>query len=565
MSVGFVMLAHAALHRATQVALSLSKAGCPVVIHVDKRVDMARFQAFAESLSAAENIHLAPRVACDWGTWSLVAASRDGAKFLLDHYPHLGHVALISGACMPIKPVESFVAYLSQHADTDFIESVTIRDVPWAKGGLSDERFTLSFPFAWKRQKKLFDAWVGLQRKLGRHRRMPVDLQPHMGSQWWCLSRGTLERILTDSRRPELDRYFKKVWIRDESYFQSLVRLYGTHVESRSLTMTKFDFQGKPHVFYDDHLRLLKQSPAFFARKIWPGAHLLYKAFLDGGVVKEDRAVTASVSHIARTFDQAVAKRTRGRGGLVMASRFPDMGYENGLTAAPYAVFQGFGDVLDGFPNWISRVTGSHVHGHLFARDKVEFVGDATGYAGAISDSALLRDYDPEAFLRNLIWNTRGHHQSFLYSPRDAAGPCEFLCRDRNAFVAAISGAWAVPLLRSGRSQNEVRAEAARLQQIEAAFLDRLRDRHTSAKVRIWTLAEFLERPLDALQEVVDELSGADTQVLEGIPAITGMEGLPDFLQALRNAGMNPYLAGDISELPKPEPLSPLERIARLN
>ena len=45
-----------------------------------------------------------------------------------------------------------------------------------------------------------------------------------MGSQWWCLTRATLRAILRDPDRPALARYFRGVWIPDESYFQTLAR-----------------------------------------------------------------------------------------------------------------------------------------------------------------------------------------------------------------------------------------------------------------------------------------------------------------------------------------------------
>jgi hypothetical protein len=105
----------------------------------------------------------------------------------------------------------------------------------------------------------------------GGRRELPEGITPHLGSQWWCLTRQTLSAILEDPRRRELDRYFKYVWIPDESYYQTLVRNYGRRIESRSLTLSKFDFQGKPHVFYDDHLHLLRRSDCFVARKVWPG------------------------------------------------------------------------------------------------------------------------------------------------------------------------------------------------------------------------------------------------------------------------------------------------------
>jgi len=545
-SLGFVMLAHAALGRAAQVARVIAAANCPLVIHVDARVGPA-CETFKAKLSDLENVTLAPRRECEWGTWALVQASRDAAEMLLRENPDLTHVYLISGACLPIKPISELVEFLDSHKDTDFIESVTISEVPWTKGGLSDERFTLTFPFPWRRRRRLFDAWVDAQRLVRRKRKLPPGLTPHMGSQWWCLTRGTLERVLSDPRRDELERYFRSVWIPDESYFQSLVRLYGTSVESRTLTLSKFDFQGKPHVFYDDHAVLLRQSPLFFARKIWPGANRLYRSFLDG------RPMSApinriSAAHIDRTFTQASVRRTRGRPGMFMVSRFPRKDFETARTAAPYAVFHGFSDVFHDFTRWVRINTGSRTHGHLFAPDRVQFFGGQAGYAGAMSDSAALRDYDPEQFLRNLIWNTRGEHQSFLFSPRDQQKVAQVIAADRNANVAVLTGAWALPLLRSGRPVDEVRRDAAKLQQREADLIAILNERRTRARARIWTLAEFLEQPLDPLQEIVDSLSGAESHLLAELPEFKPMKGLPTFLQSLRNAGMNPHMAGEITE-----------------
>ena len=556
MTLGFVMLAHEGLGRAAEVIGVLG--GQPVVVHVDRNTSPAQFKPFAAAMRNVPGVTLAPRLACDWGTWSLVEATRSSARILLEKHPEVRHVMLISGACLPIKPVEDLIAFLAKNADTDFIESVTIKDVPWTKGGLSEERFQFSFPLPWRRQKLLFDLWVNIQRTLGRKRQAPVGIQPHLGSQWWCLTRGTLETILNDPNSGHYDRYFRKVWIPDESYFQTLVRVYGTKVESRSLTLSKFDFQGKPHLFYDDHLKLLQQSPAYFARKLWRGAGRLYSNFL-GSHPNDTRM---GPSHpIEQTFDQAVTRRTRGRAGLVMASRHPAPGYENGLTAAPYAVFQGFTDLFVDFPNWLNQVTGSRAHGHLFDKEGAAFAGGGDIYAGGLSGSATLRDYNPQAFLRNLIWNTRGEHQSLMLSPRDNSAIWEFIADDRNATISVVSGAWALQLMRSGLDAGKVRSVAAELQKTEAEFLQRLAERRTNARVLKWTLAEFLEHPITPLQDIVDFLSGADPDMLANVPPMVPFDGLQDFLQELRNTGMNPYLAGLIGDLPSVDkPVSaPLE------
>ncbi len=146
------------------------------------------------------------------------------------------------------------------------------------------------FPFSWRRQRKLFDGYVRLQRRVGYKRKVPDGLVPHLGSQWWCLTRQTLSAILESPDRAEIDRYFRRVWIPDESYFQTMVRQFSANVESRSLTLSKFDYQGKPHIFYDDHLQLLRRSDCFVARKIWPEAAKLYQNFLHGDAASQASA-----------------------------------------------------------------------------------------------------------------------------------------------------------------------------------------------------------------------------------------------------------------------------------
>lgn len=550
MTVGFVMLVHEALGRAAEVARAIASEGFPVVIHVDRRVATDEYDRLIETLSDLARITFSERRRCEWGTWSLVEASRDASERLLREYPEIGHVYLMSGSCLPIKPLSDLAEMLRKHPATDFIESVTIEEVPWTKGGLSEERFTLSFPFPWKRSRWLFDRWVELQRRVGRKRRLPEDLAPHMGSQWWCLSRETLERVLTDPRRGELEQYFRRVWIPDESYYQSLVRLYGCRVESRSLTLSKFDFKGQPHVFYDDHLILLRQSSAYFARKIWPAADRLYAAFLGETPEGAVRTRPASAAHIDRTFAEAVRQRTRGRPGLVMSSRCPNEGYENGVTAQKYAVFQGFDDAFCGMAEWLTDQIGGRVHGHLFAPEGAAFEGGQGTFAGGLSAAPALRDYDPDGFLRNLIWNTRGELQSFFHAPRDRQEIGEFLAADPNANMFVISGAWAIPLFRSGRTMDEVRKRAAELQAREAAFIQRLQERRTRAHVRIWTLGEALERPSEPLQALLDDLSATHAVRSESFPSLVPLAGLSKFLQSLRNAGMNPYLAGEVSDPP---------------
>ena len=551
MSVGIVMLVHTALGRAEQVARHWAQAGCPVVIHVDKCVSRKSHADFQNALGNVANVSFSARYRCEWGTWGLVSATQTACEQMLGRHEDVRHVYLASGSCLPLRPVQELIDYLADRPRTDFIESATTADVPWTVGGLDQERFTLRFPFSWRKNRLLFDRFVELQRRFGFKRQIPGGLVPHMGSQWWCLTRQTLSAILQDPDRRKYDRYFRHVWIPDESYFQTLARHYSTQIESRSLTLSKFDFQGKPHIFYDDHLQLLRRSDCFVARKIWPHAERLYRSFLTDATTGMSRT-EPNPGKIDRIFARAVDRRTRGRPGLYMQSRFPNQGWENGLTSGEYSVFQGFSDLFEDFGPWLGRATGARVHGHLFGPTRAEFAGGQTVINGALSDSAKLRDLQPKAFLTNLMWNTRGERQCFQFGPADNQKIAWDMARDVNAQISVISGVWAVELFKSNANFADIRAQAADLQKIESKFLDTLRSPHTKARIRIWTMSEFIEAPMEPLQAIIDEIGQRSLRRLAEVPKMADLSGFGQFLQNLKNQGMHPYLMGDfpIERLP---------------
>lgn len=554
MTLGVVMLCHAALDRAAELARHWALHGCPVVIHVDARSPRDQFDRMRAALQDLPDIRFTARLPCNWGTFGIVQATLDAAARMLADFPQVNHVLLASGSCLPIKPVRFLQAHLATHPDTDFIESVTTADVGWTVGGLNEERFTLRFPFDWKRQRRLFDGYVAIQRVLGVRRRLPQGLVPHLGSQWWCLTRKSLQAILSRPDRPQIDRYFRRVWIPDESYFQSLVRQVSTRIESRSLTLSKFDFQGRPYVFYDDHLHLLRQADAFIARKAWPQADHLYRTFLTPEGSRPPSA-QPSPGKINRLFAKAVERRVKGRPGLFMQSRFPTRARGGALSAAPYGVFSGFAPLFDDFQPWLARALEARVHGHLFAFDRAQFAGGETIFKGGLSDSPTLRDYNPKSFLANLIWNTRGETQCFQFGPEDEQAVAHTLAADPNATIFVVSGAFAVPLWQSGRSAAEVRPQAALLQKVESDFLHLLRAPETKAQVRIWTLAEFVENPAEPLEQLVDQLNPRANHRPANLPCLRDLTGFSSFLQDLRNQGMAPVLMGDFpsdAELARP-------------
>jgi hypothetical protein len=157
----------------------------------------------------------------------------------------------------------------------------------------------------------------------------------------------------------------------------------------------------------------------------------------------------------------------------------------------------------------------------------------------------VLRDYNPCGFLTNLIWNTRGERQCFMFGPRDNQEITWLVAMDPNAQISVISGAWAVALFRSNENFSVIRREAARLQKIETEHLEVLRSQHVKARVRIWSMADFIESRLEPLQAIIDDIGPRNIRRLTEAPRMRDLTGFGQFLQNLKNQGMHPHLMGD--------------------
>lgn len=539
---GVVLLCHENLQMAARIARVWAEGGAKVAIHVDAQSPETEMNQMKESLSDLPDIRFSRRVRCGWGRFSLIEATQHAAALLLEEFPDRTHVYLASGSCLPLRPIPDLAAFLAQAPDRDYIESVDAYEVAWVAGGLNKERFTMYFPFDWRKRRKLFDFCVNLQRRLRIRRKLPRGVTPYLGSQWWCLTARTLRAILEDPRRWEYDRYFRRSWIPDESYFQTLARQHSNRIESRSLTFSRFDHRGRPYRAYDDHIPILEESNCFVARKIWPGATRLLEHFPRPGKSEPDPS-PPQPAHIERLIARALSRRVLGRPGLYMQSRFPRKDVENGKTSAPYAVFQGLTDIFPDFETWLAEHLSGDIHGHLLGPEKVEFAGRTEIGPGALSSSAVIRDYDPQRFLAALIRMTE-KMQVFQFSPRDNQSLNWFMATDPNATLFIVTGAWNLPLLDTGMPFDDVRRITAMLQRTEMDQLEILNSVWVKARVQLWEFNDFIARPQAILDKALGQID-PNAKPITGLPHMRDTAGLAEHLQRLRNSGLHPRLTGD--------------------
>ncbi|MFK7880985.1 DUF5928 domain-containing protein [Roseobacter sp.] len=273
--IAFILLCHKDPDAIIRQSEQLTAAGDYMAIHFDARADPLDFETIQKALKGNSNVTFASRrVKCGWGEWSLVQATLNTVQTAIETYPQATHFYMLSGDCMAIKSAEYAHQFLDENG-ADYIENFDYFDSDWIKTGMREERLIYRHFFNERKNKRLFYAAMDLQKRIRLNRKPPQDIQIRIGSQWWCLRRETIKKVLAFAQeRRDLIRFFSTTWIPDETFFQTLVPhlVPEPEIRSRTLTFLLFTDYGMPVNFYNDHYDMLIGQDFLFARKISPEA-----------------------------------------------------------------------------------------------------------------------------------------------------------------------------------------------------------------------------------------------------------------------------------------------------
>lgn len=277
MKIVYLMMVHEHIDlSADLICLLLKDPEATVVLHVDAKYNTP----LPESLDHAKNylnerVFLAERTHVEWGEWGMIEASLNCFKTLKEYQITYDYAMLVSGACYPIKPYEEFKSFLESSSNTSFIEHVDATKERWIFDGIQQERWEHLHYINWRKNPKLFSQSIQLQSKLHLKRKLPDGFTPYMGSQWWTLTKETVDQTYKYSQKQKVRSFYKRTWIPDELYFQTVVaNLFSEdRLETFNLTYYHFELRGAPKVLYESHLtELIHSHNKFFARKLSPCA-----------------------------------------------------------------------------------------------------------------------------------------------------------------------------------------------------------------------------------------------------------------------------------------------------
>lgn len=458
--IGVVILAHKNHRRSLSLAEYLDAQGCAVHVHFDKTVGVP--DIFHE-----RRITTSSEFVSNWGGFGLVDASLHGARALIDHHDDLTHIALLSESCIPTSPISDLAAHLADRPETDFITCRSLIGDDWIGDGLSEERITLSHPYSFRTQRRLFDLNVAVQRMLKVHRKIPGGLTPFAGDQWWCLRVPTLKRIFQYPRFADVRDFMLKSWIPDELFFQTMVRALDGFETQPSLTFAEFDRLGKPYTFYDDHLEVMKTLPGFFARKVWHGADKIYDYFLG-----HQNTTKPDPEFRMRSLADPITRQVINMGtGTDVRNRF----YR--LTDRPFTVFVGFQAANSEFSETL--VNGFDVSHYPRFFTRRHYGGQVRRGPGNITISPAHLVHNPHALLSNLLAADQHRHVTLCLDPGDHHGLWSTVLRTQKAHIVFLKDHWKARLDGETRPLRKARLKAVYDKLVEPGFQRMMRAKFT--------------------------------------------------------------------------------------
>ncbi len=275
MSVAYVVLAHHLPEQLARLVRRLLPGGHHVVLHIDRRSDLAPFALALERELADGSVELlSDRVACRWGSYSLVEATVRGVERALVAAPTASHVVLLSGQCYPIKDAATTTRFFTDHRGTSFLFSSS-GDGPVWPDRTGNERW-----FWNGRLERLGRAHFRVGRRLVavpnrftpglHHRRMPRGLRALQGSQWWALDAAAATDVVAFLRaRPDVVRFFRRVLVPDENVVQMVVDASEHRDRVVQDDLHYIDWAGAhPRHLVEDDVPALLASRKLFARKL---------------------------------------------------------------------------------------------------------------------------------------------------------------------------------------------------------------------------------------------------------------------------------------------------------
>jgi hypothetical protein len=213
----FVIVAHRSAAQLARLATRLASPETGLFVHIDRQVNAEVWHDAVERLSALPSVSFLPRRRVRWGTFDLVDVTLSGLASA--RAAGFDYVTAVTGQDYPIKPVQSFTAFLDANQGRSFLPHFPLRPGPWVdNGGL---RRVDHWHFL------IGGRWLSFPNRyipLPVRRTVPSGLTPYGGSAYWCLGPDCADYVLDFvADHPEVSRFFRTTPMPDEVFYQTVL------------------------------------------------------------------------------------------------------------------------------------------------------------------------------------------------------------------------------------------------------------------------------------------------------------------------------------------------------
>jgi len=266
MKVAYLIMGHREPEQILRLIDALRDSAAFFAVHIDKRAPDEVFAPLKEYAGTRPDLFLTRRIRCYWGSFGIASAMVECIRTTVECGVHFDYAILLSAQDYPIKSADQITEFLERNKGAEFIEC-----------------FELAKPNRWTNHAGPYQAlnrvqyWTFFLRSRPFHlripRRLPFGWQPHGGSQWWGLSRECILYLESTFRtKPEVIRYFRHVFIPDESLFQTVIAnepRFSSRIVCNDLRHIDWERPNPkyPRTLDMEDLERLRVSSKLFARK----------------------------------------------------------------------------------------------------------------------------------------------------------------------------------------------------------------------------------------------------------------------------------------------------------
>ena len=224
MKIAIAMLCHKNLEQINSLIRVLEDDDISFFVHVDKKSVVEREKI------CGKNVYIIPKaesVDIQWGGFEMIEATLRLIEKVRNSKKKIDCIWLMSGQDYPLWSIGEIVAFMERHEGEDFIEILSDEDA-FNRGYFKrNELYYPTWMFSNKTHIKVFKhlLWIltGGKKSTRICKRRTCIGHFYYGSQWWILSKRSLEIIMEFlNKNSWYENYFRNSLVPDESFFQTL-------------------------------------------------------------------------------------------------------------------------------------------------------------------------------------------------------------------------------------------------------------------------------------------------------------------------------------------------------